>query len=146
MTILKTTAGKALLFIFVCVCAGTGFAAETDWDAMSRKAEEAVRAVEQSQTDAQKNSARLRQSIQDVYNLAAAEGNGEVMRWLRAKDAEMNAQGQGGRIGQTGQAGQGQADTLDWLNTSGANPASQTRAGEPTDAEIADWLKQTLGR
>ena len=141
MNVRKTAAGKAVLFVFVCLCAGPGFAAETDWDAMSRKADEAVRAVQQSQTDAQKNNARLRQSIQDVYNLAAAEGNTEVMRWLRTKDAEMDAQGQGGQVGQTGQAG-----NLDWLNTSGANPDSQTRAGDPSDAEIADWLKQTLGK
>lgn len=139
-----------MLFVALLVFAGAAFAAESDWDAMARKAEEAVKAVQRSQADEQADAQRLLQSFQDVFNVAAAEGNVQVMEWLRKKGAQLNAPARDGLNPVHAAARSGNTESLDWLRQRGADVTARTQRGETAahhaadngDVNVLDWLNE----
>lgn len=108
---------------------GSAFGADIDWSDLSRKADDAARAVEIGQP-ATVDRTGTPAYYQNAMNQAAADGRTDVMDWLRQKGADVNAQADDGDTPIHAAARSGRTDSLDWLRRQGADVNVRGRNGD----------------
>lgn len=139
---------RILCAALACMLSGFAFAAETDWDTLSRRAEDAATAAAAAQ--AAPASVDNSKAYQNVMNQAAADGRTDVMDWLNRNGAAVDKAGDDGYTPVHAAAQNGQPGALDWLKDRGADMNVRGRGGDTAvhsaaaagNVDALDWLRR----